>query len=64
MQDGSLHCDLIRVRDDFPIESTRLEDRSGGELRLFAPFLGLMPDSAPPTLNGRAYGPPSVARLG
>ena len=31
------------------MESTRLENGSGDDLRFFAAFQGLMPESAPPT---------------
>jgi hypothetical protein len=49
MQGGSLHCALIQVQVDGPVEVTTLEGRSGDESRFFAAFLELLPDTAPPT---------------
>ena len=53
MQDGSLHCALIEIQVDGPVEVTMLEGRSGDETRLFSSFLDLLPDTAPPTDEAR-----------
>ncbi len=49
MHDGSLHCALIEIQ----VEVTTLEGRSGDAPRFFAAFLGLLPDTAPPTDDPR-----------
>ena len=53
MQDGSLHCALVQVQVDGPVEVTTLEGRTGDAPRFFAAFLGLLPDTAPPTDDPR-----------